>query len=220
MDFVHSRVALGPWYSLTWASLCPNLRARLAMPSERHPGSKVRVLREARGLAVDVLADRAGCEVGLVDQLESGDLDPSLAPLSKIARALGVRVGTLTDDEPVLGPVITRQGEYRSVSRFTNSTRGGDHPEMAFYSLAPGKSGRHMEPLVVDVRPEQNLSLSSHEGEEFIYVLEGSLEVEYGKDTYLLQAGDSIYYDSIVAHWIRAAGGEAARLLVVLHAPT
>jgi quercetin dioxygenase-like cupin family protein len=190
------------------------------MTSDRHPGLTVRSLREAQGISIEALADRAGCDVGLLQALERGETDASLAPIARLAHALGVRVGTLTDDVAAVGPVVTRRGQYPSVPRFTSSTLGGDHPEMDLYALARGKSGRHMEPLVVDIRPEQNLALSSHEGEEFIYVLEGALEVEYGKDTHLLEAGDSIYYDSVVAHWIRAAGGQPARVLVVLHAPT
>jgi len=61
--------------------------------------------------------------------------------------------------------------------------------------------------------------LSSHEGEEFLYVLDGALEVEYGKSTHTLATGDSIYYDSIVPHQVRAAGESAARILAVVYAP-
>ena len=59
-----------------------------------------------------------------------------------------------------------------------------------------------MEPFIVDVEPteETHFSLSSHEGEEFIYVMEGTIEVCHGKKCHLIKAGDSIYYDSIVPH--------------------
>jgi quercetin dioxygenase-like cupin family protein len=69
------------------------------------------------------------------------------------------------------------------------------------------------------VRPGVARTLSTHEGEEFIHVLDGAVEVEYGKETHALAAGDSIYYDSIVPHQVRAAAGEPARILAVVFAP-
>ena len=61
--------------------------------------------------------------------------------------------------------------------------------------------------------------LSTHEGEEFIYVLEGILEINYGKNTYILEEGDSIYYDSIVAHHVHAAADNTAKILGVIYTP-
>ncbi|HAK47132.1 MAG TPA: DNA-binding protein, partial [Spirochaeta sp.] len=55
--------------------------------------------------------------------------------------------------------------------------------------------------------------------EEFIYVLEGEIEINYGKDVYNLTSGESIYYDSIVEHDVKAAGNAAARILAVIHEP-
>ena len=59
----------------------------------------------------------------------------------------------------------------------------------------------------------------THEGEEFIYVLEGVLEINYGKNTYILEEGDSIYYDSIVAHHVHAAADNTAKILGVIYTP-
>ena len=61
--------------------------------------------------------------------------------------------------------------------------------------------------------------LSSHEGEEFIMVMEGIMEISYGKNTYLLEEGDSIYYDSIVPHHVHAYEGQAAKILAVIYTP-
>ncbi len=84
------------------------------------------------------------------------------------------------------------------------------------------KSGRHMEPFLIDVAPSEDgvdFVLSTHEGEEFIYVLEGVLEINYGKNTYILEEGDSIYYDSIVAHHVHAAADNTAKILGVIYTP-
>ncbi len=89
---------------------------------------------------------------------------------------------------------------------------------MSFYSLAKGKAGRSMEPFIVDIRPVAGeASLSTHEGEEFVYVLQGEVELRYGPESVRLASGDSVYYDSIVPH--RFSSGAPAKLLAVVYAP-
>jgi glyoxylate utilization-related uncharacterized protein len=90
---------------------------------------------------------------------------------------------------------------------------------LSFYSLAKGKSGRSMEPFIVDVRPGSGSQqgLSTHEGEEFIYVLQGEVEIRYGSDNFRLVAGDSIYCDSIVPHHVGSSA--PAKVLAVIYAP-
>jgi quercetin dioxygenase-like cupin family protein len=77
-----------------------------------------------------------------------------------------------------------------------------------------------MEPFLIDVKPHAGAPvLSTHEGEEFIFVLDGEIEVSYGTETHRLGAGDSIYYDSIVPHHLHAAGEKDAKILAVVYAP-
>ena len=183
-------------------------------------GEKVRTVREARKLKLEDLAQRAELKPELVRQIEAGELLPSLAPLIKIARVLGVRLGTFLDNEETLGPVVTRSGSYPQVVRFSDKDHPG-HSDLDFFSLAADKTGRHMEPFVIDLHPSsaQDPQLSAHEGEEFIWVMSGEVEIGYGKLAYRLQSGDSIYYDSIVAHNVNAAGSRPARILAVVYAP-
>ena len=78
-----------------------------------------------------------------------------------------------------------------------------------------------MEPFLVELSPsdESARKTSSHEGEEFVYVLEGKVEIIYGKEIYNLSEGESIYYDSIVQHDVKAAGSSSAKILAVVHEP-
>ena len=78
-----------------------------------------------------------------------------------------------------------------------------------------------MEPFIVDIEPAEpsDYMLSSHEGEEFIYVMEGKIEINYGKDIFLLNAGDSIYMDSVVLHNVHAANNLPAKILAVIYTP-
>ena len=189
------------------------------MSDENRVGAKLTTLRESMGLSVEELAERSSCDVMVIEQLEAGDVAPSLAPLIKITRAMGCRLGTLLDDDTQLGPVLTRAGEADEVERLKSLETGTGAGTLDFFSLAAGKTSRHMEPFLITVNPADGHSLSTHEGEEFIYVLGGTIEIEYGKDLYTLGAGDSIYYDSIVPHQVRGAASEPARILAVVYAP-
>lgn len=193
------------------------------MESNKIIGAKIKSIRESRQLSVGEVAERSGLSAGQIERIE-GDVDfPSLAPLIKIARVLGVRLGTFLDDQNELGPVVCRKrdSETEEGIGFTNNAPQG-RKHMSYHALSSDKSGRHMEPFLIEIEPSaegEEFVLSTHEGEEFIYVLEGVVEINYGKTTYVLEEGDSIYYDSIVAHHVHAATGSRARILGVVYTP-
>ena len=155
-------------------------------------GSKIKGIRESKNLSVEEIAESSGLSVEQINSIENDQNLPSLGPLIKIARALGVRLGTFMDRK-----------------------------HMEYHPLAQQKAGRHMEPFIIDINPEDspNYKLSAHEGEEFIYVMQGEVEVEYGKEKYLLKEGDSIYYDSIVKHHLHGAPGKSAKILALIYIP-
>jgi len=186
-------------------------------------------MRETHRITKESLAERSGVPLDLINRIEDGGLTPDLAPLVKIARALGVRLGTFMDDQENLGPVVSRKGESRPTVRFAGASVETSGGTLSYASIAAGKSGRHMEPLLIDIQAATSkggststdalASDSSHEGEEFIYVLSGNVEIRYGTERYVLSEGDSIYYDSIVPHRVLASGGKNARILAVVYAP-
>lgn len=188
------------------------------MSEDVRVGKKVATVRESLSLTAEELAERSGCDPALIRRIEAGEIVPSLAPLIKISRALGVRLGTLLDDATGLGPAITRRDEAAGTTRMKSLATGSTAGTLDFFSLAPGKATKHMEPFLVTVHPGGG-ALSSHEGEEVLFVLEGRIEVAYGKELHTLGPGDSIYYDSIVPHRVSAAGGADARILAVVYAP-
>ena len=185
-------------------------------------GAKISGFRETKGLSAEELAERSGLSLEQINSIENDTYLPSLGSLIKIARALGVRLGTFLDDNDELGPVVSRSEERDqnySIS-FSNGTADARR-NMVYHSLARRKTGRSMEPFVIDVMPDEQraFTLSAHEGEEFIFVLEGEVEIAYGKDSYVLKQGDSIYYDSIVEHHVHGVEGKGAKLLAVVYIP-
>ena len=183
-------------------------------------GSKIKGIRESKNISIEEISERSGLSTDQIISIENDQYLPSLGPLIKIARALGVRLGTFLDDNDELGPVVCRAEERNSSISFSNGATDA-RKHMEYHSLAKQKAGRHMEPFIIDIQPseEKNFKLSAHEGEEFIYVMEGEVEIEYGKEKYNLKVGDSIFYASIVEHHVHGAVGKSAKILAVVYTP-
>ena len=190
------------------------------MATDKNIGEKIRQIRELKKISREDLAGLAGMDVSLIQRLEEEKLIPSLGPLIKIARAMGVRLGTFLDDVVNDGPAIVRADKLKDGIRFT-SQESGSREHLNFYSLAQDKAGRSMEPFIVEIEPGKQVDhmLSSHEGEEFIFVLEGQVEINYGKDVIELTTGDSVYFDSIVMHHVHSGNEKPAKILAVVYAP-
>jgi len=182
-------------------------------------GNRVRKYREERTMSREELAAAADIPLDVLEALEEENLYPSIAPLQKIARALNIRLGTFMDDQITTDPLVVRQS-----SREADLTmqKGGDkNPTFRFHSLGKGKSDRNMEPFFIEMQPEpeEDRKLSSHQGEEFMVVVSGAIQVIYGKEEHILEKGDSIYYNSIVPHYVGAAGNTPAEIYAVIYYP-
>jgi quercetin dioxygenase-like cupin family protein/DNA-binding XRE family transcriptional regulator len=188
------------------------------MKTDANPSQRIKTLRETYGMSQEVLAERSAVPLELIKKIEDGMI-PDLAPLVKIARTLGVRLGTILDEDRELGPVLTKKGEVRENLRFHSGKEAERTDALRYSVLAPGKAGRHMEPFLIDVPANAQTLRSSHEGEEFFYVLEGKIRLEYGTLVYELAEGDSIYYDSMVPHRAVALEGRDAKVLAVVYTP-
>lgn len=190
------------------------------MKNHKSVGKKIKEYREFRQISRSDLALQANLDEVQLQLIEEKGNVPSLGVLIKISRALGVRIGTFLDDQETVGPALVNAGQAEESLSFS-TTDESSREHLNFFSLAQAKSGRHMEPFLVEIEPaeESDYKLSSHEGEEFIYVLEGSIEINYGKEVYVLKKGDTIYLDSVVSHNIHAAGDEGAKMLAVIYTP-
>jgi len=186
-------------------------------------GERIAEIRKTYSITREDLSERSGVSVDLISKIEDDGHIPDLAPLIKISRGLGVRLGTLLDDQEQLGPVINREQDSADSTRFKTGLPEGvedsGHHGMSFNALAADKTGRHMEPFIVTIQPDAQQEKSTHEGEEFIYVMEGSLSLEYGTNKDVLKKGDSVYYDSIVPHRLKSADSSPVKILAVVYTP-
>jgi transcriptional regulator with XRE-family HTH domain len=181
-------------------------------------GERIKELRERKGLSLKEVADLTGFSTALLSQMENHLVSPSLGTIIKLARALGVKVGDFlgeTEGEPF---TIVRKDERKMVSRF--ASKEGVKYGYSYESLGFDKKDRHMEPFIVTLEPAtvKAAKTSVHEGEEFIFVLEGEMEVILGNHTDILYPGDSIYYDSTIPHKVQCHQDKVTRILAVIYA--
>ena len=179
-------------------------------------GESVKAIRKKKGLSLKDLAQRTGLDAGLLTEIEKGEVSPPLGTIIKVAKALGTKMGYFISGGEDLPYTIMRKDDRKLVSRF--DTRKSDRYGYEFSSLAPYKKNRHMEPFIVKLEPSDiEEERSSHDGQEFIYVLEGTMEVRLEGEVHLLDAGDAIYYDSTVPHLVKCHGKDTTKILAVLY---
>ena len=156
-------------------------------------GYKLKRLREDNQFSVEDLAVQSGVQQSQIEQIETGKMLPSLATLIKLSRTLGIRLGTFLDGMECPEPTLThREQQTPQLSVHLSKGNGSDIEHLKYRSLAENKTDRNMEPFIINVEytdPDEMSALSHHEGEEFIYVLDGSVEVRYGSDKYVVNKG-------------------------------
>ncbi|MDI6754293.1 MAG: cupin domain-containing protein [Thermodesulfobacteriota bacterium] len=187
---------------------------------ELNLGQKIKTLRQQRGMSLQQMADKTSLSKPLLSQIESEVVAPPVATLLKISKALNVNIGYFFQaEESVKKAVVVRKNERKQVFRriHEDSSRVGYYYE----SLAYPKVDKHMEPFQVqfEVKKKEDLLFFTHKGEEFVFVLDGELEFNYEEETFVLEPGDSLYFDSSLPHAFRAVGKKNALAIDVIYAP-
>ena len=179
-------------------------------------GERAREVREKKGLSLQDVSQRTDIDVDRLRQIESEDVAPPLGTVVKLAKALEMRMGYFISGRAQKAYTIMRGGDRKVVSRY--DTTKAKYYGYQYESLAPNKRDRHMDPFLVSLEPSKTEEeRSTHAGQEFIFVLEGEIEVRLEQDVHVLKPGDSIYYDSTVPHLVKAYGGTPSRILAVLY---
>ncbi len=176
-------------------------------------GQRVTKYREGLGLTQEQLAVNSGLDVGYVKDVEEGRVYPPIGTIIKLSRALGQRVGTFMDDQFQPDPIVVRKSDRVEET----STKAAEN-QYHYFPLGKGKTDRHMEPFFIRMVPDEVQKISSHEGEEFIVVVSGRVVVRYGKEETVIEQGDSVYFNSVVPHYIGAIDGPA-EIYAVLYTP-
>jgi len=180
-------------------------------------GSKVRELRQKKHYTLQDVAAKTGLSKPFLSQIENDHVVPPVATLLKLARAFDVGLAYFFQDEVGIDRIaITRRNERVRVERRPHHRKG--EVNYIYEALDTKKTNKHMEPFLVEF-PVQNTSemiFMNHEGEEFLHVLEGTLEFRSIDRVEVLGPGDSIYFESELSHSFRCLGEKPARAIVVV----
>lgn len=173
--------------------------------------SRLRAARVRRGYTLDRVSEISGLAKGLISKVENFRVTPSLPTLAKLCEALGVSFADLLvglDRAPAL--CLVRVGERIAVERDREIS------DVGYASLAHRRPNRGMDPLELRIPPHGGRRTAlSHEGEEFLLVLDGPVRLEFDGATYDLEAGDTAYFDAELPHRILNPGDRDARVLCV-----
>jgi transcriptional regulator with XRE-family HTH domain len=173
----------------------------------------IKKLRKKNNLTLEKLADLTGLTKGYLSKVERSEKAPPYSTLNKIAGALGLEVTSIfeKDIEPLDDIRISVQKKDKGPIIKASTLSGYDYEV-----LGANKPGKNMEPFII-YSPYEITKMYSHEGEEFIYVMDGCIEFLYGDETYILESGDNVYFDSCVPHAGKSIGEKKAKLMVVIY---
>ena len=184
---------------------------------EERIGSRIREFRSQKGMTISTLSQLTGISGPQLSRIETGKTSAPVSTLNTIVKALGTRLGFLFDEEENNdAPVVVTKSDARITSREGMNEYGYNYEALAFH-----KRNKSMEPFFVKVDKERSDEsvVFNHPGEEFIFMLKGKMVFAHGTEKYYLQAGDCVYFESAVDHWIKNVGNTDLELLMVMVTP-
>ena len=179
------------------------------LKKERPIGKRLKDIRTTKGLSLDYLANETGFSKDYVSRVEKGEIMPPVATILRLSRALEIDSGILLKEE-------RDEADRRREEDFRKRTE-----DYSYHTLTPEAAHKHLKAFKVFIDPvSEHKGVSyQHEGEEFIYVLKGKVEVTVGDNKNLLGPEDSLHFSSSIVHKLRNLSSEKAEMVVVLYTP-
>lgn len=171
-------------------------------------GRKIKKARTDKKLTLDTLANETGLAVDYLRRIESGKEIPPVGTLLQVSKALEINSADLLRE-----PDSKLRQRIRAYTKRTEN--------YAYATLTPGAENKHLKAFSVNVEAGQDHKGVGyqHEGEEFVHVLAGQIDITVGEHTNHLEAGDSLHFNSGIRHRMRNPGGVRTELIVVIYQP-
>ena len=171
-------------------------------------GDKIKKIRSKKKITLDRVANDTGCSIDHLKQIEAGKVIPPVGTLLQISRSLEIDSGYLLREQEA--------SAKKRVKAYKKRTEN-----YAYTTLTPGAENKHLKAfrITVDAMKDHKGVGYQHEGEEFVYVLAGQIEVTVGDHVNRLKEGESLHFNSGIRHKLRNIGDKKADLLVVIYTP-
>lgn len=171
-------------------------------------GEKIKKARQMKKVTLDQVANDTGCSIDYLRKIESGKIMPPVGTLLQISRALEIDSGALLREQESM--------TKKRIKLYAKRTEN-----YAYTTLTPGGEKKHLKAfrVTVDAMKDHKGVGYQHEGEEFVYVLTGHIEVTVGDHVNDLKEGESLHFNSGVRHKLKNVGQKKAELLVVIYTP-
>jgi quercetin dioxygenase-like cupin family protein len=183
------------------------------MPRKKKPapvpiGSKIKKARTSKKFSLEHVANDTGFSTEYLKEVEAGKAIPPVGALLQISRALEIDSGSLL-----------KEPESKLQTRIKAHTKRTDN--YAYTTLTPGAENKHLKAFRVIIEAQQDHKGVDyhHEGEEFVYVLAGKVEVAVGEHLNILEQGESLHFNSGIRHKLKSVSDEKAELIVVIYTP-
>lgn len=174
-------------------------------------GNKLKALRVTKGLTQEELADRAELSKGFISQLERDLTSPSIATLVDILQCLGTNLKDFFNDDEEEQIVFKQEDYFEKIDEELGNT---------IEWIIPNAQKNEMEPIRLTLKPEGSTYPDlPHEGEEFGYVLSGSIQIQIGNKLYKAKKGEAFYFTPSGKHFIKA-GKTGATIIWVSSPPS
>lgn len=204
---MHDRI----YFAIERVCLIEQSTGRTDLEIEEEIGKRIKELRKKNGLTQEELASRTELTKSFISQLENGQTAPSVSTLQDIVEGLGTNLSDFFSEEKQV-QIVYRKEEY-----FEKEDKNGNVVQW----LVTQAQSKSIEPILVKLMPGKALAPDTpHEGEEYGYVLEGSIKLTYDNKTYTVKAGDSFIYPAEKDHQISAAGKKGAKFLWISTPPS
>ena len=171
-------------------------------------GKRIRRARLNKKISLDTMANETGLSKAFIKKIEGGEQRPSVGTLLQISRTLHIDSSLLLKEQGG-----TRKKRSKAYTKRTDN--------YAYTPLTPSAENKHLKAFQITVEAQKRHDGVGfqHEGEEFVYVLKGRVEVQVGDHINKLKKGDSLHFNSGVKHDLRNTGKTDAELIVVVYAP-
>lgn len=183
--------------------------------NEESIGKNIRAIRKQKGITLQALADRIGLTKSYLSKIERSKKAPPYSTVNKIAMALEVEVAYLLSEKLENSRDIRLSFTKKDQGRMVETM--GSSYGLKYETLGFSKPGKNMQAYIVKAPFSKRSVVYQHEGEELIYVLEGTYEFIYDGKKYTMGKGDSVYFDSGVPHSARSLGKKKAKILTVMY---